>query len=145
MAIWTWKQAMASETGYGIRNGLWHRFFSEYESDMYADSGAEWLPSAEMGDGPTPRTAQVVQMLQTEAPRQVTHFYRKFIAGIEKIDFASDVIGEIAQSASTTVASLTGGTPKLFLLLPPGQNCGKNGTRMPTRRRMLILRGVQNM
>jgi hypothetical protein len=104
---------MESEMVYGIG------FFSEYESDMYADSGAEWLPSAEMGDGPTPRTAQVVQMLQTEAPRQVTHFYRKFIAGIEKIDFASDVIGEIAQSASTTVASLTGGTPKLFLLLPP--------------------------
>jgi hypothetical protein len=68
-----------------------------------------------MGDGPTPRTAQVVQMLQTEAPRQVTlrllapQYYRRFIAGIEKPDSPGDVIGEVAQNASTTVASLTGG------------------------------------
>ena len=71
-------------------------------------------------EGPVPRPPQMVQMLQTLPPKLVTlrllspQFYRCGIAGVERQDKPSDVIGEFAQTAGVPVAALTGGRWELM-------------------------------
>ena len=66
-------------------------------------------------EGPTPKPAQVVPLLAVRGPKLVTlrlltpHFYRKFVAGVDREDSPSTVIAEWAQQTATPVASFTGG------------------------------------
>ena len=77
-------------------------------------------------DGPTPKPAQVVQMLDAKAPKQVTlrlltrEHYRSFVAGVDKKDTPVTVISEWAQLAVEPVASFTGTTWER-LAAPRGQ------------------------